>query len=747
MGKQNLYDLLSAFREVNRFQLEENFKDIFEYLLKKIAAFQGKKSGESFQPLEITRLALTLADLPEDASIYNPFAGFASYGIHLNDHQKYYGQEINQFTWAVGQLRLKAHNLNETYTYLNDDSIDNWDSYRKYDLVVATPPFRSLISKDYYSFFTGDRISNIGNYLVDRGLNSLKPGGKLITVLPLSFLFTRSGKYYEFKKHLIKNNLIDTIISLPSGLFYNTAVAVCIVVFSPVQKRPGYVRLVEASQLYHIEGRGFKRLDIEKIENILEEDVEDDSLRYVDQNQIAKNEFDLSVERYFLKKINGVKLSGFTSIITGPIAPVGSKMFQIQVRELKDDIFNCELNLEELKPKGVERGTFKVIEESCILISVIGNDLKPTYFKYNGHSICISNAVLALRIDTSFVDPIFLINEFHADYVKDQLKAFRVGDFQSHISRRDLRNIEFKIPHLEEQRAKVSAVKDLSSKFQEIELEKQNLLRGIRKEDTESSTSLSHVLGKPLLSIGSSLEIIQSGLSNLDPKWKEYIISQKRGFTLADAFESISKNIKYIQELTDKNTALVSISNFDLTDLNLLKFLKEFVKDEKKSLNGNISLELDIHDDIKQLMDNNVLIKANYQKLKIVLANLMDNANRHAFTKKDQRNKITIEVLPFTSSREEALANNYDIDEKKSYVEVRFFNTGRAFPNDFNLDDYKRKNFSAGQSRNRGLGGYEVNEILKAHNNGRDSLNIEPQMTNSEYSSMVTFILPISQNI
>ena len=188
---------------------------------------------------------------------------------------------------------------------------------------------------------------------------------------------------------------------------------------------------------------------------------------------------------------------------------------------------------------------------------------------------------------------------------------------------------------------------------------------------------------------------------------------------------------------------MVSVSNFELDELDFLKFISEFVKNEKKSLKNNISLYLDIHEDIKQQMDNQVLIKGNPQKLRIVLVNLLDNAKNHGFTNKEQANKIIIEILPFTGNEQEASNLNYDVDGRKSYVEVKVSNTGAPFPKDFKLKDYVRKNFAAGKTRNKGLGGYEVNEILKTHNQGKNSLNIVSNKDDSEYSTTISFVIPI----
>ncbi|MDA9089710.1 restriction endonuclease subunit S, partial [Maribacter arcticus] len=455
------------------------------------------------------------------------------------------------------------------------------------------------------------------------------------------------------------------------------------------------------------------------------------------------NEFDLSVGRYFLSNIEGKKLSLFSSVIRGSAAPINKGMKQVQIRNLKEDVFDSTLTSDELESSLIKRDTFRLIDESCLLIATRWNTLKPTFFKYNGEPIAISRAIVALSLDEDIVDPTFLINEFSADYVQEQVKSYRVGSVQPILRKKDLENIVFQLPTMQEQKAKVSGIIEISIRLRKLESEKERILSGIKKEETESSTSLSHILGKPLLSIGSSLEIIQNSLSKLHPEWKEHVISHNRQFTLADAFDSISKNVKYIQELIDENTSLVSVSNFELMELHFLKFLTEFVKTEKKSLNNNVILKLDIHEDIKTQMDNQVLIKGNPQKLRIVLINLLDNAKNHAFINKEQTNKINIEILPFTGNMQEASNLNYDIDGRKSYVEVRVSNTGTSFPKDFTLKDYIRKNFAVGKTRNRGLGGYEVNEILKAHNEGKNALNIVSNKEESEYSSTISFVIPI----
>jgi type I restriction enzyme M protein len=761
MSPKRLCELYQYMNRIDTQELEYcrlNFSEIFELLLDRYLNYDSKISGAIIQPKEVTKLVVGLANLNKYAKVYNPFAGLASYCIDLKKNKYYYGQELMESTWALGMLRLLAHNKSRNVYYSSSNSIENvegniiynsadsidfWPENKKFDLVVSTPPFKVRIKSLLKSQITGEPYRDIENYLIENGIKSLDEDGKLIAVFSLSFLFSSNINDVKVKKHLVDNNLIDTIIELPSGLFSNTNISICLIVLKKISSKSGLVKFINASSFVVVDNSRNRILEYNKLLKVVNEGIENEFLKYVSIDAVYSNEFDLSVGRYFLKDIQGTKISNFSSIIRGSRTPINENMKQVQIRNLKDDVFDSVLTSDELENSLIKRGTFRVIDESCLLIATRWNTLKPTYFKYTGEPIVISQAVVALRIDESIVNPTFLINEFSADYIQEQLDSYRVGSVQPMLRKKDLEKIIFQLPSMREQKAKVSGIIELSIRLRKIATEKENILSGIHKEETESSTSLSHILGKPLLSIGSSIEIIQNALYKIDPEWRKYLISQNREFTLSDAFESISKNVKYIQELADENTSLVSVSNFELIELHFLKFLSDFVKTEKKSLNNIIILKLDIHEDIKEQMDNQVLIKGNSQKLRIVLINLLDNAKNHAFANSENTNKINIEILPFTSNEEEASSLDYEIDGKKSYVEIKVSNTGYPFPKDFTLIDYTRKNFAAGKTRNRGLGGYEVNEILKAHNQGKKALNIVSNKKDSEYSTTVSFIIPI----
>lgn len=728
--------------QIEKELLSENFSGIIDDVIYRISKSQGRYAGEFIQPLELSRLMCSLANLRINSKVFNPFAGLASFDVYLNKNQDFYGQELNNKTWAMGALRLMAYGKRVSSEYICENSILNWPkNENKFDLIISNPPYGVRFGNQYKD--VEHEFKTIEHFLIKKGVHSLTEKGKLIALLPQGFLF-RGMQEEKLRMFLIEEDLIDTIISLPGGLLLNTGIPLTILVINKSKDLKGKVKFVDATHFVTNVDSRLKVLDDNKLMDFIQSEVLNNSvIRIVDKEQIRNNDYNLSVARYFQEHIEGVKLGEIIEPFRGLRGNLPVKGKLLRIRDLNDDNVDFLLDYNAVEEKELNRHIIQQIDESCILLAIRWKTLKPTLFEFKGKPIFKSQDIFSAKVDESKVDKAYLINELKSEYVQKQLDSYRLGATIPFMRKDDLLDIVIKLPSLEEQKAKVSGITELSSKLKELEAEKENLLKGIKKGETESSTSLSHILGKPLLSIGSSLEIIQSTLSKVYPEWKEILISETKQFYMIDAFESISKNIKYIQELTDENTALVNVSSFNLTEINFLKFLSEFVKNEKKSLKNNIELKFDIHEDIKEQMNSKIFILGNEQKLKIVLINLIDNAKNHAFINPDMENKINIEILPFTRNEREAALLNYDIDGRKSYIEIKVSNTGKPFPKDFTLEDFVRKNFSVGKNRNRGLGGYEVNEIIKAHNQGKKALNISSSKEDQQYSSTVSFLIPI----
>ncbi|WP_047549097.1 N-6 DNA methylase [Psychroserpens sp. Hel_I_66] len=737
-----LTHLIEEFGKFEKEIPEFLFNKVFDNLLFKLASNQGKYSGEFLLPNEVSSLVMQLVDIPNRAKVFNPFAGLASFATHLSIAESYYGQEIVNSTWALGMLRLlrleKSNNINIDFRV--EDSINNWPDFNNFDLVISNPPFNYKIDSHLAHDF-GQRRMTAETYILKKGLESINFDGKVVSVLSQGILY-KAGEEGRLRQSLVNQGLIDTIISLPGGLLEHTSLAICIMVLTRKSNANKTIRLVDASTFVKDFGRRNKRLEVGRLLTYINLNKDKDYVRDIPINEVIDNDYNLTVERYFLEVYDGKQLNQFLIPISGSRDLGQEKGYLIRTSNLSDNELDYELNINDLEKRKLSSVTRR-IATTAILLSTRWKSLKPTLFKFTGTPIFIGPEILAFEVNENYIDIHYLINELKSEYVNKQLSAYQTTGIVPFVKRIDLLKIKVQMPSLQEQQAKVSGIIEYSSRLKKLEEEKEKLLSGIRQEETESSTSFSHVLGKPLLNIGSSLDIIQNALDAMDSDWREISLSERKEFTMSDAFQSIFKNVKYIQQLADQNTSVVSVSKFELTEIRFLKFLSNFTKQEKQSLNHNIELNLDIHEDIQELMKGQVVIKGNEQKLRIVLLNLIDNANNHAFIEKEKEYKINIEILPFSENEKDALSLNYELDVRKSYVEIKVSNTGIPFPNDFTLSDYVRKNFAVGKNGNQGLGGYEVNEILKVHNQGKKALNIMTQDENQEFSSTVSFIIPV----
>src|SRR5690606_496509 len=98
--------------------------------------------------------------------------------------------EINQNTWALGTLRIMAYERSHTYRYVCEDSILHWPKSGTFDLIVANPPYGMRLGQRYQEIELS--MSTIEQFLIERGVDSLNPKGKLIALLPQGILFRGS---------------------------------------------------------------------------------------------------------------------------------------------------------------------------------------------------------------------------------------------------------------------------------------------------------------------------------------------------------------------------------------------------------------------------------------------------------------------------------------------------------------------------------------------------------------------------
>ncbi len=326
---QKWKDLLDHFNQPRFVLVNDNFEfpDLlgaaYEYLIKFFADSAGKKGGEFYTPAEVVRLLVQLTKPEAGNEIYDPTVG--SGGFLIQSHQyveeqgqdpndiALYGQDSNGTVWSICNMNMILHNITR-FTIENGDTLEDPlilenGQVRKFDRVLANPPFSQNYSRANMKFPTRFRewCPETGKkadlMFVQHMLASLRPKGHMATIMPHGVLF-RGGKEKLIREIFINDDVIETIISLPPGLFYGTGIPACVIVAnkSKPEYMQGKILFINADREY-AEGKAQNKLrpeDIEKIDFVFSRKLEIPKYsRLVDRKEIVEvHDYNLNIRRY-----------------------------------------------------------------------------------------------------------------------------------------------------------------------------------------------------------------------------------------------------------------------------------------------------------------------------------------------------------------------------------------------------------------------------------------------------------------
>lgn len=327
--------------------------DAYEYLIGQFAAGSGKKAGEFYTPQRISDILSKIVILDSQDPKTGPknkldkvldFAcGSGSLLLNVkkqlkdeNDGQigKIYGQEKNITTYNLARMNMLLHGVKDTEfdihhgdTLLNDwDILNEMNPAKKmeFDAIVANPPF-SLSWEPNETIADDFRFKNYGlapksaadfSFLL-HGLHFLSQDGTMAIILPHGVLF-RGGAEQRIRTKLLKDNNVDTVIGLPSNLFFSTGIPVCILILKKCKKYDDVLFINASADGNFEKGKKQNHLREEDIERIVDTyknrvDIERYS-RKVSMDEIEKNDYNLNISRYVstaiaeekidLKKVN-----------------------------------------------------------------------------------------------------------------------------------------------------------------------------------------------------------------------------------------------------------------------------------------------------------------------------------------------------------------------------------------------------------------------------------------------------------
>lgn len=199
-----------------------------------------------------------------------------------------------------------VYKLTNNGEFSDIEIVEDADKEFKTDVVISNPPY-SLKFDNVDTYKYDARFSNYGippkskaDYaFVLHGLSHLKENGSAFFILPHGVLF-RGSKEGDIRKLLIDDNLLDAVIGLPSNLFLNTQIPVCVLIFKKTRNDKD-ILFIDASNDFIKEGKQNYLNDdqIEKIKSAYSLRKDIDKFSHVASlEEIKKNDYNLNIPRY-----------------------------------------------------------------------------------------------------------------------------------------------------------------------------------------------------------------------------------------------------------------------------------------------------------------------------------------------------------------------------------------------------------------------------------------------------------------
>ena len=320
-----LTTLLESVRDLDFTTYIESGLDVFgicyEHLIKMYALNSGTKGGEFYTPAEVSYLLAMIAAAERKTvnKVYDPACGSGSLLLNFNlvlgaknVRDGFFGQEINLKTYNLCRMNMFLHNVNYDHfdIQLGDTLLaPKHEMDEPFDAIVSNPPYSvpwpgdsdiTLINDPRYSPAGVLAPKSKADFAFTMHMLSWLSTEGTAAIVEFPGILYRGGAEQKIRKYLVQNNYIDTIIQLPSNLFFGASIATCIIVLKK-NKSDNRVCFIDASQEFIHEGNKNK-LSEANVSKIYEAHRQKEEIAHfchiVTTKEIEQEDFNLSVSTY-----------------------------------------------------------------------------------------------------------------------------------------------------------------------------------------------------------------------------------------------------------------------------------------------------------------------------------------------------------------------------------------------------------------------------------------------------------------
>ncbi len=652
---------------------EELLMDNYTECVNTVIQIYGSEvfAHEHFQP-GISKLMVDILSPDSIHNVYNPFAGLASF-CYLLPKADYFGSEIDENVFTFAAYRLETNGLYDQAMFeCRDSTIDDADDVAPFDTILTILPF--MIKNE----------TRLYDYLFGKCFSMLEENGKMMVALPSKFTFDKTPAMTELRKKIVENKWVEKVICLPKGAFTGTNVNTCLIQLS--KRANQEILFCDATQMVEYD-KGKGTIQMEAIVSAINQEESSCCFR-IANSAVLENNYSLNLFVYkpFPSEEGTIqcRLNNFlTEIKRTPALSLPEGLLFTQDM-LSSDVVNYRKGLDDLKTGGVSESMMK-LQGAALIVSSVQSNLKPTYVEV-GEDIryYMNHSLLAFKVDTTKVLPGYICHALTQPGILKQIDNYRIGTLAK-ISSDDFLNVRIKLPDLSAQRA---IVDDLTREQYTKKKQELNKMYGdVYAEKEEEFKSLKHAMGKSVAGITAAVDNLYKyfeGKGQLDT-----IVHERRSSTLGDKLNVIQQSVQHIAVLLKHGADFLDVSQYPIESVSIDNLWRCITYETNKfSLSKSNVLE----DSIKRMT-----IRMNVDLFKILVNDILSNAEKHAFEDNNPVNTVRVE---------------YVCDN--SWFTLFVSNNGRPFPDDVDVKKFTKRYWSVGNHQGSGIGGHDILKIMTA---------------------------------
>jgi len=260
--EEAIEDINKLYEEVDKQKkkgqhFQDTLGDIYEYLLEKLN--EGGRLGQFRTPRHLIQMICEILDPDKNDIICDPACGTSGFLVGAYQHilskytnnefketdengfyrgikgdrlskkdwwnlkeKTFFGFDNSQNMVRIGLMNLILHDITVPKIEHIDTLSKKFETTKnkeKYTKIIANPPFAAKVSKTDMSDTFRITQTNSELLFIDRIIQMLKPDGKAAVIIPEGVLYNSGKGYKTIREALLKDCVLDAVISLPAGVF------------------------------------------------------------------------------------------------------------------------------------------------------------------------------------------------------------------------------------------------------------------------------------------------------------------------------------------------------------------------------------------------------------------------------------------------------------------------------------------------------------------------------------------------